>query len=141
MFFPASVVAPAAAWVIVAGGGRDLTWPLDQVRSALHHHVASRSVLQLFHGAARGADQLIATAAVQLGWPVTAIAADWHRHGRRAGPIRNRQLLDQAQQLASRHTTPQLPVAVVVIAFPGGAGTASLLQLARRRSLFSTCLP
>ena len=141
MFFPASAVAPAAAWVIVAGGGRDLAWPLDQVRSALLQPVAARPVLQLIHGAARGADQLIASAADQLGWPVTAIAADWQRHGRRAGPIRNRQLLDRAQQLAAAFSTPRQPVAVLVIAFPGGPGTASLLQQAQRRSLFTSCQP
>ena len=141
MFPPASAAASAAAWVIVAGGGRDLAWPLAQVRSALLQPVAARPVLQLLHGAARGADQLIASAADQLGWPVTAIAADWQRHGRRAGPIRNRQLLDRAQQLAVAVSTPRQPVAVLVIAFPGGPGTASLLQQARRRSLFTSCQP
>ena len=141
MFPPASGAASAAAWVIVAGGGRDLAWPLNQVRSALLQPIAARPVLQLLHGAARGADQLIASAADQLGWPVTAIAADWQRHGRRAGPIRNRQLLDRAQQLAAAFSTPRQPVAVLVITFPGGAGTASLLQQAQRRSLFTSCQP
>ena len=87
---PAMAVAPAAAWVIVAGGGRDLAWPLDQVRSALLLCSDSRPVRQLFHGAARGADQAIAIAAQQLGWPVAALPADWQRHGPAAGPIRNR---------------------------------------------------
>ena len=141
MFPPASAAASAAAWVIVAGGGRDLAWPLDQVRSALLQPIAARPVLQLLHGAARGADQLIASVADQLGWPVTAIAADWQRHGRRAGPIRNRQLLDRAQQLAAAFSTPRQPVAVLVITFPGGPGTASLLQQAQRRSLFTSCQP
>lgn len=134
-------VAPAAAWVIVAGGGRDLAWPLDQVRSALLLCSDSRPVRQLFHGAARGADQAIAIAAQQLGWPVAALPADWQRHGPAAGPIRNRQLLDRAQRLVQSHSTPGQPLAVLVIAFPGGPGTASLVQLARRRSLPLHLLP
>jgi predicted Rossmann-fold nucleotide-binding protein len=125
--------------VVVAGGGRDLVWPLEQVAAALIAHTSSAAVLQLFHGAARGADQLIAQAAQQLGWPVAAIAADWRRYGRSAGPIRNRLLLDQALALASAHPTaaregPTQPAAVLVLAFPGGVGTASLVALARRRS-------
>lgn len=127
--------------MIVAGGGRDLTWPLDQVRSALLLCSDARPVHQLFHGAARGADQLIAAAAKQLGWSVAALPADWHRHGRSAGPIRNRQLLDRAHRLVQHHSTPNQPLAVLVIAFPGGSGTASLVQLARRRSFALHLLP
>ncbi|MFM9111079.1 MAG: SLOG family protein [Prochlorococcaceae cyanobacterium] len=132
MSIPACAVAPAAALVIVAGGGRALAWPVARVRAALVHHAAGRPVLQLLHGDARGADQLIAAAARQLGWSVVAIAAEWHRHGRRAGPIRNRQLLEQALALATSATPAG---SVLVIAFPGGAGPASLVQQARRSSL------
>ena len=127
--------------MIVAGGGRDLTWPLDQVRSALLLCSDGRPVHQLFHGAAPGADQRIAIAAQQLGWPVTALPADWPRHGRAAGPIRNRQLLDRADRLVQHHSTPNQPLAVLVIAFPGGPGTASLVHLARRRSFALHLLP
>ncbi len=127
--------------MIVAGGGRDLIWPLDQVRSALLLCSDARPVRQLFHGAAPGADQRIAIAAHQLGWPVTALPADWPRHGRAAGPIRNRQLLDRADHPVQHHSTPNQPLAVLVIAFPGGPGTASLVQLARRRSFALHLLP
>lgn len=48
----------------------------------------------LVHGACRGAD-LIA-AAIWLGWrlPVEPHPADWTRHGRAAGPLRNRAMVD-----------------------------------------------
>ncbi len=67
-------------------------------------------------------------------WRVQSLAADWRRHGRAAGPIRNRLLLEQALVEAQAHTSPAFSASVMVIAFPGGAGTASLVQQARRCS-------
>jgi hypothetical protein len=58
--------------------------------------------------------------------------AQWQRHGRAAGPIRNRELLEQAVARAVAHTSPGSIASVLVVAFPGGAGTASLVQQARR---------
>jgi hypothetical protein len=58
--------------------------------------------------------------------------ARWERHGRAAGPIRNRELLEQAIARAVAHSSPGSMASVLVVAFPGGAGTASLVQQARR---------
>jgi hypothetical protein len=44
--------------------------------------------------------------------------ADWQQYGKAAGPIRNKKMLDEM--------TPE-----IVIAFPGGLGTASMKALAR----------
>jgi hypothetical protein len=46
-----------------------------------------------------------------------ALKADWHRHGRAAGPIRNQKMLDWGPDL--------------VVAFAGGTGTAGMVRLAR----------
>jgi hypothetical protein len=43
--------------------------------------------------------------------------ADWHWHGRAAGPIRNQKMLDWGPDL--------------VVAFAGGDGTACMMRLAR----------
>jgi predicted Rossmann-fold nucleotide-binding protein len=118
--------------VIVAGGGRDLAWPHQRVAAELLARSGGRPVHLLLHGGARGADAAIARAAQQLGWSALALPAEWRRHGRAAGPIRNRQLLDQAIARAVAHSTPGCQVSVLVLAFPGGAGTASLVQQARR---------
>jgi hypothetical protein len=88
----------------------------------------------LLHGGARGADQAIGRAAHQLGWRVQSLPAEWGRYGRSAGPIRNRRLLEQALAEAQAHTSPSFSASVLVIAFPGGPGTASLVQQARRCS-------
>ena len=148
MSLSSAAVAPAAALalpgllpppvlvhrsvVIVAGGGRDLAWPVGCIASALLQRSGGRAVHLLLHGGARGADQAIGRAAHQLGWRVQSLAADWRRFGRCAGPIRNRQLLEQALLEAQAHTSPSFSASVLVIAFPGGAGTASLVQQARR---------
>ena len=148
MSLSSAAVAPAAALalpgllppsvlvhrsvVIVAGGGRDLAWPVERIASALLQRSGGRAVHLLLHGGARGADQAIGRAAEQLGWRLQSLAAEWRRYGRSAGPIRNRQLLEQALIEAQAHTSPSFSASVLVIAFPGGAGTASLVQQARR---------
>ena len=58
--------------VVVAGGGRDLTWPSELIATHLLRATRGRLVQALLHGAARGADQAIAAAADQLGWPQIA---------------------------------------------------------------------
>jgi hypothetical protein len=117
--------------VIVAGGGRDLTWPSELIATHLLRATRGRLVQALLHGAARGADQAIAAAADQLGWPQIACPAAWREHGRAAGPIRNRQMLERSLDLLAA-----LPMGagLLVIGFPGSRGTASLLDQAHRLS-------
>jgi hypothetical protein len=125
-------LVPARSLVIAAGGGRDLAWPHQRIAAELLARCGGQPVHLLLHGGARGADAAIARAAHQLGWCSLVMPAEWGRHGRAAGPIRNRVLLEQAIRRAEAHTSPTLLVAVLVVAFPGGAGTASLVQQARR---------
>jgi hypothetical protein len=120
--------------VIVAAGGRDLFWPQEWIASALLQRSGGRPVHLLLHGGARGADQAIGRAAHQLGWAVQSLPSEWGRYGCSAGPIRNRRLLKQALAEDQAHTSPAFSASVLVIAFPGGAGTASLVQQARRCS-------
>lgn len=72
----------------------------------------------VIEGAADGADTLARTWAEAKQIPVRSFRADWKRHGKAAGPIRNERML--------REGRPDL-----VIAFPGGAGTANMIGLAR----------
>jgi hypothetical protein len=91
----------------------------------------------LLHGGARGADAAIGRAAQQLGWSALVMPAQWQLHGRAAGPIRNRELLEQAIAKAVAHTSPGSLASVLVVAFPGGPGTASLVREARRMASHS----
>lgn len=125
--------SPLRSLLIVAGGGRDLNWSATQVATELLCRSHGRPVQCLFHGGARGADAAIDAACNRLGWAVEVLLPQWSRYGRAAGPLRNRQMLQRACQLAIQAPQfPHPPLEVLVLAFPGGPGTASLLDQARR---------
>ena len=125
-------IVPARSLVIAAGGGRDLAWSHQRIAAELLARTGGRPVHLLLHGGARGADAAIGRAAQQLGWASLVMPAQWQLHGRAAGPIRNRELLEQAIARAEAHSSPGYQASVLVVAFPGGTGTASLVQQARR---------
>ena len=126
------VIGAGRSLVIAAGGGRDLAWSHQRIAAELLARSGGRLVHLLLHGGARGADAAIARAAHQLGWSALVLPAEWRRHGRAAGPIRNRELLELAVARAEAHTSPGVSTSVLVVAFPGGPGTASLVSEARR---------
>lgn len=76
----------------------------------------------IIHGAARGADTLAERWAQCNGVPTLKFPADWTTHRKSAGPIRNRHML--------KESNPDL-----VIAFPGGPGTADMVSIARRANV------
>lgn len=51
----------------------------------------------VIEGECSGADQMARAAAVQLGIPYLPFPADWRKHGRAAGPIRNRQMITEGK--------------------------------------------
>lgn len=53
----------------------------------------------LIHGCAQGADTLAHAVAQRRGWIIDQYPADWDKHGKAAGPIRNRLMLDQCPDL------------------------------------------
>lgn len=113
--------------VLVGCGGRALAWPVAQVKEALQAAARGQPVRAVFHGGARGADQLIGQAAACLGCAVVAWPAQWRQFGPAAGPLRNRRMVAEAGALAAG-----LGGVLVVVAFPGGRGTASCIHEARR---------
>ena len=133
-------IVPARSLVIAAGGGRDLAWTQQRIAAELLARTGGRPVHLLLHGGARGADAAIGRAAQQLGWASLVMPAQWQLHGRAAGPIRNRELLEQAISRAEAHSSPGYQASVLVVAFPGGTGTASLVQQARRMASRSPVL-
>lgn len=51
----------------------------------------------LIEGEARGVDSIAATIARAYGVPVIPFPADWTKYGKAAGPIRNKQMLDEGK--------------------------------------------
>ena len=103
---------------VLVCGGRDFAGvgALHIVMNAIH---ALRPVTLLIHGAARGADSAAANWARHQGIETAAFPADWDTHGKRAGYVRNRQMLVEGK--------PDL-----VVAFPGGRGTAMMCDIATK---------
>lgn len=99
---------------ILVTGGRDFA-NRAMVRLALRD-LEPDAVL--VHGAARGADTLAAEQWTAWGRQVEAWPANWREHGKAAGPIRNQAMLDSGVDL--------------LIAFPGGRGTADMIGRAKR---------
>lgn len=102
---------------VLVCGGRDYAdaRALAEVLDAFH---GETPITRLIHGAARGADSLAAAWARSRGIPERAFPADWKKDGRAAGFVRNARML--------REGRPEL-----VVAFPGGKGTAHMVNLAR----------
>jgi predicted Rossmann-fold nucleotide-binding protein len=74
-------------------------------------------ITTIIHGAASGADGLADAWATGHSIPQERHPADWKHHSRMAGLIRNQAMLD---------TKPD-----VVVAFPGGSGTADMVRRAK----------
>lgn len=72
----------------------------------------------IISGAAKGADSHAIDWAVINWTDLETYPADWAKYGKSAGYIRNKQMLDEGR--------PDL-----VVAFPGGVGTAMMVKLAR----------
>jgi hypothetical protein len=73
----------------------------------------------IIHGDAKGADFMARIWAKYEGHEQEKYPADWKTYGKAAGSIRNQQMLDEGK--------PDL-----VIAFPGGTGTADMVSRAKK---------
>jgi hypothetical protein len=51
----------------------------------------------IIEGCANGVDSISGDVATQLGYIVLEFPADWKKYGRAAGPIRNKQMLDEGK--------------------------------------------
>ena len=102
---------------VLVCGGRDYT-DYRQLCDTLRAIHTDRPITAVIHGAARGADTCGWGWATSIGIKTEAYPANWDLHGRKAGPIRNQQMLDEGK--------PDL-----VVAFPGGRGTADMVRRAK----------
>lgn len=103
---------------VLVCGGRDY-----QDRRRLHRvldaAIGRLGLTMVISGGAMGADHLAQEWAERLGIPTEIYKAHWGKDGPGAGPIRNSRMLAEGK--------PDL-----VIAFPGGNGTADMVAKAER---------
>ena len=103
---------------LVCGGREFDNWELlSEVMESLDG--GSFENLTVIQGGAKGADFLARVWAKYHGREMEEYPADWKKHGKGAGAIRNQQMLDDGK--------PDL-----VIAFPGGVGTADMVRRAKK---------
>lgn len=102
---------------VLVCGGRNFT-DSDFVNFVLDCIHAKKSITLIIHGCATGADTFAEQWTHQIdGCTAYGVPADWKKHGQRAGPVRNRLMLELGK--------PQL-----VVAFEGGAGTRDMTSAA-----------
>ena len=51
----------------------------------------------IVHGACRGADRIAGEIGKELGLTIEEFPADWRKHGKAAGHIRNKQMIDEGK--------------------------------------------
>lgn len=103
----------------IISGGRDYRFSYSDI-SYLDDLMGWLPITEVVSGTARGADKAGEAWARSRGLPVKQFPADWERHGRKAGPLRNLDMADYADAL---------------VAFPGGDGTKDMVKTARHRRL------
>lgn len=91
---------------------------LDKERLAVPH-----DTLEVVQGGAPGADKIAREWCVAREVPYFNVPAEWEKHGRAAGPIRNQKIVD-------KYELDKL------LAFPGGRGTADMVFRAE-----NACIP
>jgi hypothetical protein len=114
---------------VLVCGGRNYT-DINRVYEVLDALSKETEITAIIHGAARGVDS-IAGAWARQKWSNSDLhnniseiryPAEWALYGPQAGVIRNKQMLIEGM--------PDL-----VVAFPGGPGTANMVHQARRNNV------
>lgn len=109
---------------VLVCGGRNYTNAV-MVKSVLDAIRKDVTITCIIHGGAVGADSLANWYALTNDipmdiYPVTA--ADWDKHGKRAGALRNIAMIEKGK-------------ADLVVAFPGDKGTALMRRIATERNV------
>lgn len=103
-------------FLVLVCGGRTFN-DYGIVMATLSEILREHPGMEIVHGAASGADSLAQAWAVESRVRATKFPAEWKRYGKMAGAIRNQAMLAAGPDL--------------VVAFPGGPGTADMCRRAR----------
>jgi hypothetical protein len=112
---------------VLVCGGRDfcevdqMEYELNFITNPAH---GGKWSFDLVTGMADGADTLAYQWAQKHGVNTICYPADWKTFGKRAGYLRNKQMLDCLLEAKEEGED------VLVVAFPGGKGTAMMVKLA-----------
>lgn len=104
------------SFTVLVCGGRNYNKSLRIIAILRAVHTV-RPIDRIIEGGAHGADMHACLWAKTNNIPTSTFKAEWDKHGYAAGPIRNKRMLVEGK--------PDL-----VLAFPGGAGTANMVRQA-----------
>ena len=106
---------------IIIAGGRDFS-NYQLLREKCNWYFSRKKPTAILCGKAKGADSLGEQYAKETHIPIRYFPADWKTYGKRAGMVRNRQMLKEADGL---------------IAFWDGNshGTKNMIQIAREQGI------
>lgn len=107
---------------VLVCGGRDFN-DIGFIFAVLDEFHRVNTITELIEGDARGVDRIAGGWARDAKIKNTKFKADWKKWDKAAGPIRNQKMLDEGK--------PE-----TVIAFPGGTGTADMIERSER-----ACVP
>lgn len=118
-------------YVVVVTGSRDATTDQDYhvIFNVLDRVHRNRPITLIVQGGANGADALAEEWARKNDVRVVTYAADWDKHGRAAGPIRNRTMI--------REQKPDVVVGFSNKALEASKGTKSCLQIAGEQGILT----
>jgi hypothetical protein len=108
---------------VIVTGSRDWS-DRDAVQAALLDVALEHSSFTLIHGGCpTGADRFADRWARAAEIPVEVFEADWEKYGKRAGPIRNAEMVQAGADL------------VLAFPLPGGKGTQHTIRIAREAGI------
>src|SRR5690625_3663992 len=77
--------------IVITGTRHELT---DESKRIIRHTLRKYSDSTIIHGNCSGVDKYVDLLAKRWGCDTISVNADWRMYGRGAGPIRNRQMID-----------------------------------------------
>ena len=117
-----AIVCGGRTYGEVSANNPDWIWQRLRLYDVLDKAVDRLGIEAIVTGAQKGADYYAWYWAQARSIPCGSFPADWKTLGPKAGPIRNQKMLDEAKPFC-------------VIAFPGGPGTADMVNRAQKAGL------
>jgi hypothetical protein len=104
---------------MIIAGGRDYIIT-EYHKSRIAELIKKHNVSEIVSGGARGADAEGEKIARELSIPIKVFPAQWDKHGKAAGPIRNKQMAVYGD---------------ILVILPGGSGTNNMRNQAKGEKL------
>ena len=106
---------------VIVAGSRDFS-DYELLKSKLDSLLSNKNDIEIVSGTCKGADLLGERYGNENNYPINKFPADWKTFGKRAGPLRNKEMADNADAL---------------IAFWDGTsrGTSGMIEIAKSNGL------